>query len=376
MQRDEWRGRGISDLRKRLTERNEGTGAFRTSKPSPIDCAMVCEEAVEPAQDDHAIGSEEAPLRRVREPQDCAFGAEKLSYRNHGHLLKLQPLTIVIRELVQGLNKCFQSPSDRPSWMLHPTDENLRAAGRYERVRGKDWGNLAGSILMLLLLSPQKHGLRDSTPLNIFRDADATVLSQRQYCIPRSGKGIDNRRTNVVEALLNYWQDATDVKAQRLRMELFTAWKQVRLTVSILSHINGWPWPLDSFDVARVVVNFKPPDEVVGHVHMTEQGELNELARAFPQYLPPHSALEAFEVVTDKITVQGARQLRGLSHEDSTAKISNAVGLSTKNKNIGNILRTAMAKCAQFGVQHDGILMRMFFDRKLCEELTGVHPGL
>jgi hypothetical protein len=76
-----------------------------------------------------------------------------------------------------------------------------------------DWGNFAGSVLMLSMM----HCFQ----LDIF-GAWPSLLEPGQGR-QRSGKGPDNRRTNALEALLNDWQGVP--RLQPLRKRLLQAWR-------------------------------------------------------------------------------------------------------------------------------------------------------
>ena len=114
------------------------------------------------------------------------------------------PLGVVVARLSRKLNEHFAAERTRPPWMLNPTDALLKPAAMYAPGRGRgvpgerDYGNLAGSVLMLLLLSPSFHGLADAEPLRIFRHAGsdkpsingrgASILSRsRQPAVQHSG---------------------------------------------------------------------------------------------------------------------------------------------------------------------------------------------
>ena len=90
--------------------------------------------------------------------------------------------------------------------MVEPTDNRLRAAGAYDPARGQgiademDWGNFSGSILMLAMLDPELFATPQVHRLSIWGEG----LLQLGTAAPHSGHGPDNRRTNALEAILNY----------------------------------------------------------------------------------------------------------------------------------------------------------------------------
>ena len=80
----------------------------------------------------------------------------------------------MVQELVEVLNAEFETSGSRPEWMANPTDNNLQKAGRYDSRQGfgdpteLDYGNMAGSVLPLAMLSPNFCGLPAEPKLNIF----------------------------------------------------------------------------------------------------------------------------------------------------------------------------------------------------------------
>ena len=104
-----------------------------------------------------------------------------------------------------------------------------------------DPGNFAGSILLLAMLTPNICGLQGAPTLTIFGTLPPESLTFLADGPARSGKGPDNRRTNIVEAILNHWQDSAEY--QDVRTELLETWKVVRVATSVLSWRREWKWP-------------------------------------------------------------------------------------------------------------------------------------
>ena len=101
-----------------------------------------------------------------------------------------------------------------PRATLQPTEdaEALRVAARYDPAssqcdaREADPGNRPGSALMLAMLLPQRFGVPGFPPLRCFGyPADPALLTLSPKARPKSGSGPDNRRMNMLEALLNHW---------------------------------------------------------------------------------------------------------------------------------------------------------------------------
>ena len=82
--------------------------------------------------------------------------------------------------------------------------------------READAGNKAGSALMLAVLLPHVYGVPSAGPLRVCGwppPQSLTHISSNPQ--PRSGRGPDNRRMNVWEALLNHWQGDSEMAELR-----------------------------------------------------------------------------------------------------------------------------------------------------------------
>ena len=85
--------------------------------------------------------------------------------------------------------------------------------------------NRVGSGLMLAMLLPEKFGVPGLPPLRCFGyPADAALLQLSNDPRPRSGTGPDNRRMNMLEALLNHWYgDANRIDVRDLLQQTLVA---------------------------------------------------------------------------------------------------------------------------------------------------------
>ena len=119
--------------------------------------------------------------------------------------------------------------------MLNPTDAHFKTAGLYDLKAGqgvpheKDDGNFNGSILMLAMLEANIDFDENTPVLDIFRH-EGCELREKGSAPPTSAKGPDNRRTNFLEALLNYSQEDADATA--LRQKILETWRFVGLAVA------------------------------------------------------------------------------------------------------------------------------------------------
>ena len=214
--------------------------------------------------------------------------------------------------------------------MLEPTDESLRRAGRYNPVDGfgvpdeMDWGNFSGSVLMLAMLD-EGRGLR------IFGEG----LLEKGTAFPRSGRGPDNRRTNALEALLNYLQPFPQMTA--LRELLKDTWRLVILGVACSGVTNRFP----SECVQQVLAC---DDEQLPPGEITDE------------------ELISFETVMDALGPEGQKGLRELREGEVTkATISACTGCS-RNSITVNLIQQAIRRCAlEDAGNHYGSLLFLFF---------------
>ena len=169
-----------------------------------LSAAPVPRLVVDLVSDEEGLEAEAAPSRSLASPGSLDDAARSPC------------LGIVLPALVFGLNSLYRREESRPLWMRSCTDDALRAAGAYDPERGlgvrleTDWGNNAGSMLVLLLIDG---GLVCWT----------NVLDIETQGFATSGRGPDNRRTNFVESLLNELQHRPELA--RLRDVLIQAWR-------------------------------------------------------------------------------------------------------------------------------------------------------
>lgn len=132
------------------------------------------------------------------------------------------PDSSVIHRLVKEINTDLLRFAI-PRWLSEADDRELKMRGAYQtggfQAGGyDDYGNHAASSLFLLMLLPRKYGI-DAPSLYPRMSADSRI----EYISPvamSSGRGIDNRRGNCVEAMLNCLN-----LQSKLRQTLQAAWK-------------------------------------------------------------------------------------------------------------------------------------------------------
>ena len=113
--------------------------------------------------------------------------------------------------LVKTLNSKPQY--DFPRGFIDVTDQSSRLLGRHDQQTGKgndreaEASDAAGSALMLAALFPKVYGVETAPPLRIFGTPPPQCLAVISSIRSKSGRGADNRRHNVWEALLNHWQN-------------------------------------------------------------------------------------------------------------------------------------------------------------------------
>ena len=226
--------------------------------------------------------------------------------------------------LTRKLNKHFSARPLLP-WMLDISNEGVRTAAEYDKdadtgLRSEvDHGNFAGSVLMLAMLRPKDWGSKGAEHLTIFGAQPPEGLVHLQAGVATSGKGADNRRTNVIEALLNAWNRSSEPAEKALRADLLYAWKLIRLTLMLAGFQQGRGWNT----VAEV--------QGVWHRAM------------LPSFEPSEDALDACQFVLDNVhTQQQAQAILAMNGSDADwYKIKQIFGL-TKNGSLVSTLWHAL----------------------------------
>jgi len=124
--------------------------------------------------------------------------------------------------------------SDLPDWIVLPTHEQARLHGRYSPDLGlgvpeePDEGSKAGSVTMLALFQPEKYLLRVPTLRICGWPIPLALLHE--------GRAAENFRTNVLEGLLNHWQNTQDMTLLEIRDMLLVQW------VHIHNALQVWGW--------------------------------------------------------------------------------------------------------------------------------------
>lgn len=134
--------------------------------------------------------------------------------------------------LSEALNEC----KDLPTWVNNATDDTLRAAGNSYPLDPSepDAGNAGGSVMMLAMLLPEEFGVPGATALQIFGTPPPATIVQISKHRSRSAIGSDNRRTNIVEGLLSFWQNS----GERVRALLLETWILVARAVAVTDPFN------------------------------------------------------------------------------------------------------------------------------------------
>ena len=142
------------------------------------------------------------------------------------------PLGFRLRNLIISVNEQLLE-AELPGWFTKgPTDDSARQAAKWAPGKKfRDWANSPGSGLFLAMLMPAKFGIRGVRPVS-----EAFDVSVREWCVKqlsvispsrqRSSHGINNRRANIIEGLLNYFADLP--LYTRLHSELHRAWELMR----------------------------------------------------------------------------------------------------------------------------------------------------
>ena len=249
-----------------------------------------------------------------------------------------------VSNLVQALNSTFSS--ERPEWMTNPTDRNLREAGAYDPANGLgkedevDPGNMSGSILMLAMLKPEMwaDAPNEESRLTVFGNVD--YLCTRGRAEPRSGKGIDNRRTNAIEGICNWLQG--NPEKWGLRDMTMRTWRLVRIAWCAPDVARGTDPQANPYDHVKQVVNVD--DEELPSDHISEQELCN------------------FENVQWNLSDASKERLRSLEAKYYyKSEIGEITGLNKNCKTVG-LLQDALYQCFLEGAaDHRGDLRFLLF---------------
>ena len=239
-----------------------------------------------------------------------------------------------IETLTVNLNERFHG--NIPEWLKLCTDDNLKDAGRYDPAKGQgvrdepDAGNFAGSILLLAMLAPDLYGSRGALGLTIWGAQPPAGLMVISSGPARLGRGADNRRTNVIEGILNYWQHSAE--NQDLRTELLEVWTLVRLAASCLYWKNDWPSPWLVGERCCEVVHCD--DSVLPGFRVCDEQLLN------------------FENVSACVTQAAARNLTALPRSGATkGAVAACVGMSPTAV-VVSLIQKAIWRCEAANIAH------------------------
>jgi hypothetical protein len=133
------------------------------------------------------------------------------------------PFTIAALELLKMVSALNRLPaSEFPTAILSKAvDRDLKLAALHDPANGRgddreaDTGNKSGSALLLASALPEIYGVPGSTPLKCFGYPLPDHLLYVSTSPQKSGAGVDNRRNNVWETLLNHWQSCDRRRAER-----------------------------------------------------------------------------------------------------------------------------------------------------------------
>ena len=153
-----------------------------------------------------------------------------------------------LHKAVKDINACFKKQG-LPRWLDNWYDKDLKTRAEHQE-KYEDCMNLPGSALMLGMLAPRSFGI-EAEGLEIWY-ADS-MMHENFGGYQGSGKGADNRRNNVVEALLNDKHvDAT------VKQKLQIAWKLCSRAHYVLTK-NGECTVRDQWDHTKSIFSMKGP---------------------------------------------------------------------------------------------------------------------
>ena len=116
-----------------------------------------------------------------------------------------------LRACIAALLQELQTPENiaRIQDLLdRPSDEHLRCVARAFDDWERDYNNVLGSCFIMVMLIPERYGvMARALPINAEYDLLYQTASLRGC---RSSSGIDNRRANLINAIISRWpQDKT-----------------------------------------------------------------------------------------------------------------------------------------------------------------------
>eukprot|EP00928_Gymnodinium_smaydae_P072306 TRINITY_DN55687_c0_g1_i1.p1 TRINITY_DN55687_c0_g1~~TRINITY_DN55687_c0_g1_i1.p1 ORF type:complete len:567 (-),score=90.53 TRINITY_DN55687_c0_g1_i1:8-1708(-) len=133
-----------------------------------------------------------------------------------------------LAKLIRSVNKQVLE-AKLPQWFIDgPTDASARQAAKWRPGKNfRDWSNISGSALLLAMLQPNLYGIKNAKSVSHAFAADRDWhLRMLTFISPNkqtSSIGINNRRTNVIEGLLNYFADQPEHAS--LHEDLHRAWQ-------------------------------------------------------------------------------------------------------------------------------------------------------
>ena len=93
-----------------------------------------------------------------------------------------------------------------------------------------------------------------------------------------------------------------------------------------------------------------------------------------PSVLPPEDAVRSFELVSQNVAWNRARNLSELGHRRRRADVAFAAGLSPENQGALPCLCAQLEKCDIAGLDHAGDLVKMFLSPEVCRLRTEALP--
>ena len=147
-----------------------------------------------------------------------------------------------------------------PSWVLSPTTSVAREAHHVAELRWDECGNLAGSVLMLIMLRPLVLGMPWHAPLRIFGFPPPASLLELDG--PTSiRRPHDNHRANCVEGLLGHFRCVGD----HVRGDLLQdCWYLIRTAIFEQNWIT-----LTSWQITRLSLNHQASTAILPGIAQT-----------------------------------------------------------------------------------------------------------
>ena len=259
-------------------------------------------------------------------------------------------LKTVVTSLVKAVHDLYLG-KDQPVWMVSCSDADLRKHGSYEpgpddMILGEqDWGNNAGSVLVILMI---RFGLKCCT--------DELNLGTVKFA--QSSRGPDNCRTNYVECLLGEWK-GTPARHQ-VRELLKHAWRLCFVALSV-----SWKDELSNcHELAEAVLDCSPT-LLPGGAFSNQEANLHKQLCSTWTYTHNCWVVERVKELPDVQPRRSSDDLHSDGNFPSNALLRQVLGLKSASSTF-KLVKDALWQLWQRQMPHRGDPLRFCFE---CDQV-------